>query len=211
MLVFWKERLTFLAVPKTGTTAFETALAPRADMVIANPPELKHAPIYRYNRFFRPMFEKQGALDMETLAIIREPISWLSSWFRYRSRPFMAGHPNSTAGMSFDAFVQAYCKGERPGFADVGSQAKFLEPRPNGTAITHLFRYDDQPRLIRFLEERLSVTLELGRENVSPVCETPLSEQAEKKLRRKHAAEFELFESVPDGGLHAPLHNVDKT
>lgn len=207
MLVFWKERLTFLAVPKTGSTAYETALGPFADIVVRDPPQLKHAPIYRYNRFFRPMFEKQGAPDMETLAVIREPISWLSSWYRYRARPFMEGKPNSTAGMSFDDFVLAYCKGDRPGFANVGSQAKFLEPRPNGTRITHLFRYEDQAALDGFLHERLNVRFELSRENVSPAIDTPLSDKVRDKLLRKCAMEFDLYETVPMGGLHqaAPL------
>ncbi len=43
MLVFFKERLAFLSVPKTGTTAYETALRSRADLVISEPPMLKHA------------------------------------------------------------------------------------------------------------------------------------------------------------------------
>ncbi len=58
MLVFVKEGLAFLSVPKTGTTAYQAALADRADMVVSDPPMLKHAPVYRYNRFFRPMFDK---------------------------------------------------------------------------------------------------------------------------------------------------------
>ena len=45
MLVFWNKKLVFLSVPKTGTTAIEAALAPFADIVVSNPPELKHAPI----------------------------------------------------------------------------------------------------------------------------------------------------------------------
>ncbi|MEC8294742.1 MAG: gamma-glutamyl kinase, partial [Pseudomonadota bacterium] len=53
MLVFWKQNLVFLSVPKTGTTAYEKALAPLASMSVQDPPELKHAPLYRYNRFFR--------------------------------------------------------------------------------------------------------------------------------------------------------------
>ena len=56
MLVFYKANLVFLSVPKTGTTAYEEALQPHADMVLLQPPELKHAPVYRYNRFVRPMF-----------------------------------------------------------------------------------------------------------------------------------------------------------
>ncbi len=196
MLVFFNERLVFLSVPKTGTTAYEAALRDRADIVVSNPPELKHAPLYRYNRFFRPMFEKACNADMETMAVMREPISWLGSWYRYRRRPFMQGKPASTHGMSFDDFVKAYMKGDPPAFARVGSQAKFLEPRPNGTTVTHLFRYEDQDRIRGFLEERLGVSLELRRENVSPEMELSLSPGVEKRLRRKCAGEFALYESI---------------
>jgi hypothetical protein len=53
MLVFWKENLVLLAVPKTGSTALQGALAPRASMVFRDPPKLKHAPCYRYRRFLK--------------------------------------------------------------------------------------------------------------------------------------------------------------
>ncbi|MCB1312159.1 MAG: gamma-glutamyl kinase, partial [Sedimentitalea sp.] len=98
MLVFFKERLVFLSVPKTGSSAYHSALAARADMVVAGPPELKHAPLYRYNRFFRPMFEKVCDARMDTLAVMREPVSWLGSWYRYRQRDFLDGKPVSTRG-----------------------------------------------------------------------------------------------------------------
>ncbi|KNG92412.1 sulfotransferase family 2 domain-containing protein [Pseudaestuariivita atlantica] len=204
MLVFWKERLVFLAVPKTGSTAYETALAGRADIVVSNPPELKHAPIYRYNRFFRPMFEKNGAPDMESLAVVRHPVDWLGSWYRFRRRPFMKGKPNATHHVDFNEFVAAYCQGDSPGFANVGSQAKFLEPRPNGTRATYLFRYEDQPGLRAFLEKRLDVTLETARENVSPQMELQLDPKLEGRLRRKFAADFELWDGIPaEGGTPA--------
>ncbi len=197
MLVFFKERLAFLSVPKTGTTAYETALAGRADVVIREPPMLKHAPVYRYNRFIRPMFLRVCDAEMELMAVMREPVSWLGSWWRYRQRPFMQGKPNATHGISFDDFVLAYMKGKKPGFADVGSQANFMQGQPNGTRITHYFRYEDQPRLQRFLHDRLDVTLELARENVSPQMPMPLSKEIEARFRRKFADEFELYESIP--------------
>lgn len=196
MLVFYKERLAFLSVPKTGTTAFEKALAPRADLAILNPPMLKHAPVYRYNRFIRPMFEKVCDVELDILAVMREPISWLGSWYRYRQRPFMAGKPNSTEGISFDDFVLAYMKGKKPGFADVGSQCQFLKSQPNGVGVTHLFRYEDQPALVAFLEARLQVTLALGQENVSPKMALTLSPDVERRLKRKWADEFELYQSI---------------
>jgi hypothetical protein len=186
-----------LAVPKTGTTAYQTALAGRADIIVSNPPELKHAPVYRYNRFFRTMFERVCDADMETMAVMREPVSWLGSWYRYRRRPFMKGKANSTHDISFDEFVQAYTQGNRPGFANVGSQFKFLEPRPNGTKVTHMFRYEDPDRLDRFLEDRLNLKLHLNRENVSPDANLSLAKKTQEKLRRKHAEEFVLYENIP--------------
>lgn len=197
MLVFFKERLVFLSVPKTGTTAWQTALRDRADIVVSNPPELKHAPVYRYNRFFRPMFEKVCDARMETMAVMREPVSWLGSWYRYRHRPSMRDSPNSTFDVSFDGFVDAYLKGDKPGYAQVGSQAKFLEPRPNGTSVTHLFRYEDPDRLNRFLQERLDVEFALARENVSPAMDLTLSPETARRLRRKCADEFDLYASIP--------------
>ncbi len=196
MLVFFKERLAFLSVPKTGTTAYETALAPRADMVISEPPMLKHAPVYRYNRFIRPMFLKVCDAELELMAVMREPISWLGSWYRYRQRPFMRDKPNNTFGVSFDEFVLAYMKGDKPGFADVGSQLNFMKSQPNGTGITHYFRYEDQPRLRAFLKDRLDVDLTLARENVSPQMQLDLSADVEARFRRKFGDEFALYNSI---------------
>ena len=196
MLVFYKANLVFLSVPKTGTTAYEEALQPHADMVILQPPELKHAPVYRYNRFVRPMFLKVCDTELEVMAVMREPISWLSSWWRYRQRPFMQDKPNTTYGISFDDFVLAYLKGKKPGFADVGSQARFLETQPNGTGVTHLFRYEDQAGLQAFLSDRLEVQFSLQRHNVSPSIPAELSPDVEARLRRKCAEEFALYDSV---------------
>lgn len=196
MLVFFKERLAFLSMPKTGTTAYQTALAPRADLVINDPPLLKHAPVYRYNRFIRPMFHNVCNAEMELMAVMREPVSWLSSWYRYRQRPFMKDKPNNTHGISFDEFVLAYMKGKRPGFAEVGNQLKFLERQPNGSGITHLFAYEDQPKLQSFLEDRLDVKLRLERENVSPTLDAVLSSDVEERFRRKFSEDFALYDSI---------------
>jgi hypothetical protein len=201
MMVFGKAKLVFLSVPKTGTTAWEKALGPVADIVVNNPPELKHAPVFRYNRFFRPMIEKFIADDMDVLAVIREPISWLGSWYRYRRRPFMEGRPNNTYDVSFDQFIDGYCQGEQPGYANVGSQAKFIEPAGNGTRVTRLFRYEDGAGLHRFLEERLEQQISLTQENVSPAMPLTLSAETEAKLRRKCAAEFELHDGIAPGGM----------
>ena len=196
MLVFYKERLVILSVPKTGTTALELAFRTRADIVVANPPDLKHASIYRYNRFFRPMFDKVCDANLETVAVIREPVSWLGSWYRYRRRPEMKGHSNATHNVSFEEFVQAYVRGNPPPFAKIGSQARFVDPRDRGPGVTHLFRYEEPARLQQFLTERLGKMPELTRQNASPKMALDLSAKAEQKYRKKCAEEFALYDSI---------------
>lgn len=196
MLIFSKAKLVLFSVPKTGTTALETALAPHAAMAVLDPPELKHSPVYRYNRFFRPMVEKFIGEDVATVALIREPVSWLGSWYRYRQRPFLSGKPVSTEGMSFDAFVAAYLAEARPAFANVGSQAKFVEARPNGTSISHFFRYENMDACVAFLQKRLDVEIALPKVNVSPEQDMTLSPELAARLQALCHADFELWASI---------------
>lgn len=204
LLVFSRQKLVLLSVPKTGSTAYEDALAPHASMVVRAPPDLKHAPVFRYNRFFRPMVERFVGHDTAVVAVMRAPVDWLGSWYRYRRRDALAGHANSTLGLSFDAFVAAYCRGDPPAFARVGSQAKFLEPQRNGTRVTHLFRYEDQEGFRRFLEARLGVSVETRIRNRSPALALELSEPVRARLLRKHAADFALYDGIGPDGRYTP-------
>ena len=107
-MVFWEQRLVILATPKTGSTALESALGPRASMLALRPPELKHTPAYRYRRFVGPWLEKAADSRFEVVAVMREPQEWLGSWYRFRRRETLPLPRNSTAGMSFENFVEGY-------------------------------------------------------------------------------------------------------
>ncbi|WP_298848180.1 sulfotransferase family 2 domain-containing protein [uncultured Ruegeria sp.] len=196
MLVFYEERLAFLAVPKTGSTAYHTALKDRADLVVTYPPELKHAPVRRYDRFFQNMFRKMYDTEMEIMAVVREPVDWLGSWYRFRGRAELSGHPHSTGDMSFDAFVQAYMKNPRPEFADVGSQSQFFRTRSNGRGANHIFKYDHQDRILDFLQARLNVQIDLPHENVSPSGDLTLTPETRRRFRNRHAEEFAIHDTA---------------
>ena len=195
MLVFWKEKLVFLAVPKTGTTAIEGALAPKAALVLREPPVLKHATVQRYKRILQPLMDITKEPEFETVAVVRHPVDWLGSWYRYRHRADLAGRPNSTRGHTFDAFVSAYIADPQPSYAAVGSQAKFLLA-PDGTVgVTHLFRYEARPKLLQFLQDRLATQISLNRLNVSPPADVTLSPSVAAALRQTCAAEFAVWEA----------------
>ncbi|CTQ50448.1 hypothetical protein [Jannaschia donghaensis] len=191
MLIFWKPRLALLAVPKTGTTALENALASSADAAIVNPPGLKHCTVRKYRRDLSGFFEQKGKRPLSLVAVMREPVDWLGSWYRYRGRDALAGQENSTAGMTFDAFVQAYLQDNPPACAKVGSQAAFLEG-----GVDHLFRYDRPSDLIDFLRDRLGQPVEVGRANVSPDGDLTLSRQTRAALETGRGADFELWSAL---------------
>ncbi|MEM9855068.1 MAG: gamma-glutamyl kinase [Pseudomonadota bacterium] len=197
MLVFWKEKLVLLALPKTGTSALEKALAPRADIAFLSPPDVKHMPMFRYTRFIKPLFGViDGARKLETVALVREPVSWLGSWYRYRSRAELEGHPNSTKGQSFDDFVAAYLEESPPPFARVGSPRRFVSNGQGNVAVSHLFQYEQIDLAARFLESRLKTPLVLGRANVSPPADLALAPKLRARLEDACAEEFALWENA---------------
>jgi len=201
MLVFWKERLVLLSVPKTGTTALHGTLAPSAAIVLRNPPGLKHMSLLQYRRFVMPMLGSFDGTDIETVAVVREPVSWLSSWYRYRHRDDLVGHPNSTRGLSFDDFVRAYAEGSPAPYAAVGSPARFVSDGAGGIGVTHLFRYEEPERLAAFLESRLGRSCsDLPRVNVSPAFDVTLSPEVEALLRALRPAEFSVGAAAGRGG-----------
>lgn len=198
MLVFWKPKLVFLATPKTGTTAIEAALESLAAESIPRPPPLKHTSVQRYHRFLNAYLEDAAGGPFTVVALIREPRDWLGSWYRYRQRDGVGNPKKSTKGISFDDFVQAYCTENRPEFANVGSQARFLKAS-DGKWVDHLFRYEDIGAFVHFLEEKLNCEISLPRLNVSPPGSLALSAKTENLLHRFAEKDFEMYRTLQPG------------
>lgn len=195
MLVFWDQRLAFLATPKTGSTAIESALESLAALAILRPPELKHTTVRRFHRFVGPYLQAASGAEFTLVALMREPRDWLGSWYRYRQREDIVNPGKSTRGISFDAFVTAYCAEDQPEYAAVGSQSQFLLPR-NGRGVDRLFRYEQIETFIDFLEDRLGCEIILPRLNVSPQAQMDLSPKTEARLRSHAARDFEIYEDL---------------
>ena len=194
MLVFFEQRLAFLATPKTGSTAIAAALESLAAVSIQRPPLLKHTTVHRYRRFIGPFLEAASKDSFTLVALMREPVDWLGSWYRFRQRDDTDAE-KSTKGLSFDAFVQAWCRDPRPDFADVGSQGRFLRPR-QGQGVDRLFRYEEIGTFVHFLEERLGCEIILPRLNVSPPGAVELSAGTETLLREVAAEDFGLYATL---------------
>ena len=195
MLVFWEQRLVFLATPKTGSTALAAALERHAAISVQRPPVLKHTTAQRYHRFIGPYLRAASGEDFTTIALMREPIDWLGSWYRFRQRPDVSDPRMSTAALSFDDFARGYCATPQPGFANVGSQARFLTP-PGKPPVDEIYPYERIDELVARLEERLCVRLELPRLNVSPQADLALRPETRALLEAAMSQDLALYTQI---------------
>lgn len=180
MLVFSQKNLAFLSMPKTASTSYIHALSPYATITVKGPPNFKHMSLQKFDKVLRPVLEHNSQKTIETLAVIRHPLDWMSSWYRYRLRDSLDCSENSTAGITFDEFVEHYMRNDPPRFARIGNQSSFLKPAGDRPKITHLFQYEDQISLVEFLKNRLEKEFELPVTNVSPKIRVQISPETEK-------------------------------
>ncbi len=194
MLIFSRQNLALLAVPKTGSTALETALRGRADIVFRG--RFRHMTARRFARRVAPLLEDGYRLAPEVVAVMREPTDRLASWWRYRSRP---GATHGVGDADFPAFVQAVLSPSPPAWAGVGDQHAFLMDGER-LAVDHLFAYEAMPRLLAFLSERFETEIALPRKNVSAPRDAALPGALHDRLRAARAQEYALHARLMAAG-----------
>lgn len=196
MLIFIREKLVFFATPKTASTSIEMALGTTADMRISKIPNAKHTPYRKYKRLLEPFVMTLTKEEPDTVAMIREPVDWLGSWYRYRSRDELKGTPNSTAEITFDQFVEGYLSQDKPAYAQVGSQAKFMSDKDGSIGMSYVFRYDNLEGMVGFLQGRIGKQFTIGRANASPQAELSLAPSLHSALQEECVADFDLYERL---------------
>jgi len=200
MLVFSPQSLAFIAVPKTGTTAVEMALKPKADIVFAK--QRKHMPAIRFHNKVAPFLEATFNLRPDRMAVMRNPEEQIRSWYRYRSRELRDGTTTFTGGITFDQFVLDVISDDPPDYAGIGSQLKMLTSPRGRVLVHHLFAYETPILFRQFLDDRFQENIILKPRNVSPNADAPLSPDIRRKLHTARRDEFDLYHRLMDAGGH---------
>ncbi|WBU64994.1 sulfotransferase family 2 domain-containing protein [Paracoccus aerodenitrificans] len=193
MLIFWEQRLVFLATPKAGSTAIEVALEPLASLAVQHPPEMKHADASRFHRHIHPWLQDLTDDHFTTVALMREPIEWLRSWYRFHLRD----EPESDGALpenGFEGFVRRYLDNPKSVTQGIGAQADFLTA--GEARIDRIFRYEHIDAFTRFLDEWLDCEISLPRVNVPPSADVSLTPETDATLRQALARDFGLYESL---------------
>ena len=116
MLLSLESTFVFLANTKSGSTSIEQILRRHSQVQIRHDPGLKHMNVETVDELFSPLLKRAGLSldDLFVFAVLREPVSWVTSWFNYRSRPALDGKPRSLADIDFSDFVQQFVSDPRP-------------------------------------------------------------------------------------------------
>lgn len=194
MLFFFEKDLVFLANPKAGSTAIESALEPLASLAVMRPPHLKHSDYRSFRQHIAPWLQPSGDRSLTTVAVMREPIEWLRSWYRFRMRDDVEDPLHEMTGVTFADFVQSYMSSDGRMRARIGTQSDFLTDQTQ--SVDHIFRYEEMENFTEFMEERLDCVLHLPRVNVPPSVDVSLSPDLETRLREFLAQDAALYDSL---------------
>jgi hypothetical protein len=196
MLIFWDQKLVFLAVPKTGSTAIEMALESLASVAVQRPAPLKHLTASSYHTHMAPLLAQSGGTSFTTVALMREPLGWLRSWYRFRQRDDLDDPAHAVKGVSFEQFARDYMADTPPAYADIGSQSAYLADAQGAGQVDQIFRYEEIDHFVHFLEDRLDCAITLPRVNVPPKADVALSSATEAALRDHMARDFALYAAL---------------
>lgn len=209
MLLSNAHNFAFLCTPKCASTSIEKALDSYCDIRMSKPSAIKHINARTFNDYFLPMYQHLvPTSNIETVCLIRNPIDWLFSWYRYRSRLELANnaHSNSqnyTGHINFNEFIEGYLsKGRKPSYAQVSSQYSFIKDSNNNVGIDLIFPFERLDLLLHYFEKKLNTTLEPQRLNVSPSQTISLDSSLQNKLFEYLQDDFDLYERAKAQGCY---------
>ncbi len=188
----------FLAMPKTGSTAVEASLSRHAQLTTRRPPRMKHMTARTFDRLIAPVLEHYGhpRESYELVCIVREPVEWAHSWYRYRSRPGSQGRPNYTGDLTFKEFADQVVAGE----IDIGSSSNFVRTAPGRPPVERIYRYEHLDVAVGWMAEQLGIAVpDLARLNASPTRYAGASDipgLVRRRLEEHYARDVEVYEAA---------------
>jgi hypothetical protein len=207
MMALPQRAFVWLSMTKCASTSVEAALDPHALAVFRG--DLKHTNYRLFRSRVVPVLALGGYKreDYEVVCLFREPIDWLGSWWRYRSRPILEMRPrhrkNWIGDVPFSSFVQRYLDRD-PSVIGLGRQARFVADRGPGLGIDRIFRFESPEVWQDWLVARVGKPLEFERLNVSEKPAQEIDPSLRRRLEEFFAAEYDIYEHLRTDGQWAP-------
>ncbi len=200
MLLSIEKRFLFVANTKTASTSIEVALKPFSEIVRAGTPERKHTSLHDILNLYDFVFarpEHHADLFFK-FGVMRDPIDWINSWFRYRKgNEVEAPLPSD---MSFaDFWEKKDWNIMRPRGAGKNLQRDMF-CAPNGDVLADvIIPHHNLGAVFSEICDILDIRSPLERHNVSEIrAPDELPAPLAADMREFYAEDYELFDRLDD-------------
>lgn len=197
MLIGLERKFVFVANTKTASTSIEAALGPVAEIALSGSPADKHITLHDAIRTHPGIFTQPGQWPrfFFKFGVMREPLDWINSWFRYRkSNRVESPLP---AEMTFAEFWERQDWNFRR-----ADGRRYLQRHmfcgPQGKVLADvIIPHHRLPDMFSEICRALEVAVPLPRENVSRLREGGAPDRAlETKLRDFYKEDYVLFDRL---------------
>ncbi|WP_198372722.1 hypothetical protein [Roseomonas rosulenta] len=191
-----------LSMPKCASTSLQQALTPVCDARFKD--HMKHVDLAFVETWVLPMLRARrapAAFEPRIFCLMREPIDWLYSWYRYSwdeaGRPQAGRGATAAAYPDFAAFLEAYFSPRPPRVGGVLRQSDFLRGWDGRTGRIELFRFESHRRMIDELERLGGQPLEIKVTNQSRARrDADFAGVDMAGLRARLAEEYAIYEAI---------------
>lgn len=205
MQISLKYGYVFLSAPKCASTSIESVLSDYSDGGFSGHPAIKHINALRYKKNIEPIFAKKIPLkkknNIEIVCVMREPLEWLHSWYRYRARSELSSpkhpqHKNYTGNITFNEFIKNYLKEEKPSFARVGQQSTFMEDRQGELIVDRIFRLDSLHEAEIFFSKKIGKDISFPQANTSKKKKLEIDNSLKDELVQLLERDYRYYNKV---------------
>ena len=210
MIALPRHGFVMLSLPKCASTSIVHSLSPSADVVLRGHPKLKHMNCQQFHTRMMPILRHAGypRKDYELVSMFREPIEWLESWWRYRSRPaIVEENPlRYTGDLTFEEFAAGYVSGDRSVTGSVGRPARFVALSEGlDIGVDRILALDRPDTWQSWIEEKMGGTVKIKNANVSTERREPeLTPSTRAALVDFFAPEYDIWTRLRATGTWAP-------
>ena len=200
-----KKGIGFICIPKCGSTTVERFMRPSSDFSLSGNPQLKHI---RYEQVQENIWPLLAQLRLQTpymFAIVREPVSWVESWYRFRARDELGPnehpqHRNFSGHLSFPEYVEAVLQPHPPSYARIHSQFHYLRNKDGVVGVDEIIPLECVDTEVPALLERhnIPVAKPKERKNISQIRDAVALPSA---LKDRLLAHLEKDVSLYQAGL----------
>ncbi|WP_420398147.1 hypothetical protein [Nioella sp.] len=200
MLIGLEKRFVFIANTKTGSTSIEQALAQYADFQHVGTPKRKHIGIRDVLNEYQCVFSQPGSGPETFLkfGVMRDPVDWIVSWFRYRKRE--GEHQRLPIDMTLEEFWERRdWTFQKQGGVKNLQKTRFTS-ETGEVLMDRIIPFPELAPQFAAICDSLGIKIPLPKANVSKIraLDVPISVNLRRKIEQFFEEDYELYNRLDE-------------